>query len=190
MFPRLLLSGLAVLLGCTLTTAALGAQPAPVPARASSLTARYPFLDERQPWRVGDLLRVRPEDKPALLRFYQRQETLEQRLRVSWALTIIGGSIVVRLLTNAVTTGFRGRTLTSSMGLRVLMLTSKALAKHGGRCLLMRPQLPVRRVIEIANALPTQAIFVNDEEADRYLDRIQQEAREEDGGGEVPPPTS
>ena len=67
----------------------------------------------------------------------------------------------------------------SSMGMRVLMKTNKALAAHGGKCLLTRLQSPIRAVIDIANALPAENIFASVEEADRYLDVIQRRVREE-----------
>ncbi len=67
----------------------------------------------------------------------------------------------------------------SSMGLQVLMKTTRALAAHGGKCLLTRLQPPIRSVIDIANALPAQNIFASVEEADRYLDVIQRRVREE-----------
>jgi anti-sigma B factor antagonist len=66
----------------------------------------------------------------------------------------------------------------SSMGLRVLMKTSKAMSSLGGKCLLTKLQPPVRTVIEIANALPGQNIFASIEEADRYLDLMQRRVRE------------
>ena len=66
----------------------------------------------------------------------------------------------------------------SSMGLRVLMKTTKALAAHGGKCLLTRLQPPIRAVIDIANALPPQNIFASVEEADQYLDLMQRRVRE------------
>jgi anti-anti-sigma factor len=66
----------------------------------------------------------------------------------------------------------------SSMGLRVLMKTTKALAAHGGKCFLARLQPPIRTVIDIANALPAQNIFASVEEADRYLDLMQRRVRE------------
>ena len=66
----------------------------------------------------------------------------------------------------------------SSMGLRVLMLTTKTIAAHGGRCILTRLQPPIRTVINIANALPKEAIFASIEEADRYLDLMQRRAKE------------
>jgi len=67
----------------------------------------------------------------------------------------------------------------SSLGLRVLMKTNKALAAHGGKCLLTRLQPPIRTVIDIANALPAQNIFASVEEADRYLDLMQRRVREQ-----------
>jgi anti-anti-sigma factor len=74
----------------------------------------------------------------------------------------------------------------SSMGLRVLMKTTKTLAAHGGKCLLTRLQPPVRAVIDIANALPAQNIFASVEEADRYLDIMQRRVRET-GSTATPP---
>ena len=71
----------------------------------------------------------------------------------------------------------------SSMGLRVLMQTTKALTAHGGRCLLTHLQPAIRQVIEIANALPREAVFASVEEADRYLDAIQKQAKEKAAGG-------
>ena len=66
----------------------------------------------------------------------------------------------------------------SSMGLRVLMKTNRALAALGSQCLLTRLQPPIRTVIDIANALPAQNIFASVEEADRYLDAIQRRVRD------------
>ncbi len=66
----------------------------------------------------------------------------------------------------------------SSMGLRVLMKTTKILSSLGGKCLLTRLQPPVRTVIDIANALPPQTVFASVEEADRYLDIMQRRVRE------------
>jgi anti-sigma B factor antagonist len=75
----------------------------------------------------------------------------------------------------------------SSMGLRVLMKTNRAMAAHGGKCVLTRLQPPIRKVIEIANALPREAVFASIEEADRYLDIMQQRAREEAAKPGQPP---
>ena len=66
----------------------------------------------------------------------------------------------------------------SSMGLRVLMVVSKTLSAQGGKCLLTNLQPPIKAVIEIANALPREAVFASVEEADRYLDVMQRRARD------------
>ena len=76
----------------------------------------------------------------------------------------------------------KGLEYLSSMGLRVLMKTSKTLAAHGGKCLLTNLQPPIRTVIDIAKALPPQTIFASVEEADRYLDAMQRRARENASG--------
>ncbi|MFA6561415.1 MAG: STAS domain-containing protein [Verrucomicrobiia bacterium] len=75
----------------------------------------------------------------------------------------------------------------SSMGLRVLMKTAAALRPHGGRCVLARMQPPIRKVIEIANALPKEAVFASVEEADHYFDVMQQRAKEEAQNPTKPP---
>ncbi len=75
----------------------------------------------------------------------------------------------------------------SSMGLRVLMKTSSALGSLGGRCVLAHLQPPIRKVIEIANALPKEAVFASVEEADRYLDLMQRRVREETQNPQRPP---
>lgn len=66
----------------------------------------------------------------------------------------------------------------SSMGLRVLMMVSRALHAQGSQCLLTHLQPPIQTVIDIANALPREAVFSSVEEADRYLDLMQRRARE------------
>jgi anti-anti-sigma factor len=75
----------------------------------------------------------------------------------------------------------------SSMGLRVLMKTNKAMSALGGKCLLTRLQPPIRTVIDIANALPPQTIFASVEEADRYLDTMQRRTREAGSGAATLP---
>lgn len=66
----------------------------------------------------------------------------------------------------------------SSMGLRVLMKTNKAMSAHQGKLLLTRLQPAIRAVIDIANALPPQSVFASVEEADQYLDTIQRRVKE------------
>jgi len=66
----------------------------------------------------------------------------------------------------------------SSMGLRVLMMVSKALAAQGSKCLLTNLQPPIQTVIDIAHALPRETVFASVEEADQYLDLMQRRTRE------------
>lgn len=71
----------------------------------------------------------------------------------------------------------------SSMGLRVLMAATKALARHGAQCVVLSPQPGVRAILDIAKALPDQAVFESVAEADRYFDAIQKKAEEAARGG-------
>jgi len=66
----------------------------------------------------------------------------------------------------------------SSMGVRVLLMTSKAMTAQGGKCLLTNLQPAIATVISIANALPRESVFESVEEADRYLDLMQRRVRE------------
>ncbi len=66
----------------------------------------------------------------------------------------------------------------SSMGLRLLMMISKALKTQGSKFLLTHVQPPVQTVIDIGNALPRENVFASVEEADRYLDLMQRRTRE------------
>lgn len=98
----------------------------------------------------------------------QTHAECEQRLQ-----PVLGGATRVLVFDMA------GLDYISSMGLRVLMKTANALAAHGGKCIITRPQPPIRKVIEIANALPQETVFASVEEADRYLDLMQRRAKEE-----------
>ena len=71
----------------------------------------------------------------------------------------------------------------SSMGLRVLMKTNKTITAHGGKFFITRLQPQIRVVIDIANALPPENIFASVEEADRYLELMQQRAMEKSQPG-------
>ena len=68
----------------------------------------------------------------------------------------------------------------SSRGLGVVISTIKRLHAHGGKFAMTELQPPVRKVFEIAAALPEESVFASAEEADRYFDAIQRKA----GGGE------
>ncbi|HVR28818.1 MAG TPA: STAS domain-containing protein, partial [Thermoanaerobaculia bacterium] len=68
----------------------------------------------------------------------------------------------------------------SSRGLGVVISTIKRLHAHGGKFAMTELQPPVRKVFEIAAALPEESVFASPEEADRYFDAIQRKV----GGGE------
>ena len=61
----------------------------------------------------------------------------------------------------------------SSMGLRVIFKTMKDLKLSGGTLLVTNMQPQVKKVFEIANALPDDSIFASVEEADQYYESIQ-----------------
>lgn len=61
----------------------------------------------------------------------------------------------------------------NSMGLRVIFATAKRAKAANATFVLTRPQPQVKAILDIANALPSQAIFTSIEEADRYFDKIQ-----------------
>lgn len=68
----------------------------------------------------------------------------------------------------------------SSRGLGVIISTIKRLRASGGKLAMTELQPPVRKVFEIAAALPEESVFASQEEADRYFDAIQRKV----GGGE------
>jgi anti-anti-sigma factor len=61
----------------------------------------------------------------------------------------------------------------SSVGLRSIFRTHKAMAARGGKALLVHPQPPVKKVLEIVNATDLAAVFTSTQELDRYLDAMQ-----------------
>jgi len=61
----------------------------------------------------------------------------------------------------------------SSMGLRLVLKTRKALEAQNARLIMSNLQPQIAKVFEIAKALPPQAIFASVAEADRYFDVIQ-----------------
>jgi anti-anti-sigma factor len=66
----------------------------------------------------------------------------------------------------------------SSAGLRVFFKAMKAMKESGGTCLLTHLQPPIKKVFDIVNALPDMQIFRSIEEADAYLDLMQQKEKE------------
>jgi len=73
----------------------------------------------------------------------------------------------------------------SSAGVRSILQARKALAPHEGKLLLVHPQEQVRKVIEIVQAVPMDAVFATTAEADAYLDGVQRRIL---GSEPKPPP--
>ena len=63
----------------------------------------------------------------------------------------------------------------SSAGIRSILKARKALAPLHGKVLAVHPQAQIRKVLDIVQALPMDAIFATTEEADAYIDRLQQD---------------
>jgi anti-anti-sigma factor len=64
----------------------------------------------------------------------------------------------------------------SSMGLRVVLSTLKALKNENGELALVNLQPQIQKVFDIVNAMPSMRIFESMEEMDRYLDTMQKKA--------------
>jgi anti-sigma B factor antagonist len=63
----------------------------------------------------------------------------------------------------------------SSMGVRVVIKTKKALAGTGGRFIMVDMPPQIKRVFDIIYALPKQEIFESIEELDEYLAAMQRQ---------------
>ncbi len=68
----------------------------------------------------------------------------------------------------------------SSMGIRVILKTRKAIETAGGKVLTTNLQPQIAKVFEIVAALPKEAIFSSVEEADRYFATMQRQELEKD----------
>jgi len=79
-----------------------------------------------------------------------------------------------------------GLTYMSSMGLRMFFKASSLVRVTNGKMALKNLQPAIKKVFEIANALPSFSVFESVEEADRYFDRIQKKAAEKPGGPQKP----
>ena len=64
-------------------------------------------------------------------------------------------------------------TYLSSVGIRVILKTRKALAANAGKLVFMNLQPQIKKVFEIINALPSMRVFKDLREMDDYLDRMQ-----------------
>lgn len=69
----------------------------------------------------------------------------------------------------------------SSMGVRVVFKALKHMRGQGGNLLMINLQKQIKKVFDIAQALPPESIFASVEEADAYLDEMQRKALEENG---------
>lgn len=61
----------------------------------------------------------------------------------------------------------------SSTGLRLLMSAAKHFKQSGGIYTVANPQPQVRKVIDIAKALPSETVFASAAEEERYFDEMQ-----------------
>lgn len=64
----------------------------------------------------------------------------------------------------------------SSMGIRVLFKTFKALRQKKAMFLMADLQPQIKKVLDIAQALPAEAVFASVQEADEYFDAMQRKA--------------
>ena len=69
----------------------------------------------------------------------------------------------------------------SSAGIRCILKARKALAPTG-KVLAVNPQAQIRKVLDVVQALPLSDIFNSTAEADAYIDALQQEILQGNGG--------
>ncbi len=62
----------------------------------------------------------------------------------------------------------------SSAGVRSIFKARKALAARGGKVVVVNPQPQIQKVFDVVKAVPLDEIFRSVEEADAYLDAMQQ----------------
>jgi anti-sigma B factor antagonist len=65
----------------------------------------------------------------------------------------------------------------SSAGIRCLVRARRAIEPRGGKVAVVKPQAPVRKVLDIVKALPSEAVFEDEAELDAYLDEMQRQVR-------------
>jgi anti-sigma B factor antagonist len=69
----------------------------------------------------------------------------------------------------------------SSMGIRSIANTKKAVESQGGQVVLIKLQPQIRKVFEVLSVLPPEAVFSSLEEADRYFDMVQEKEIKKSG---------
>ncbi len=62
----------------------------------------------------------------------------------------------------------------SSMGIRLLLIFRKVMESRGGKMLMTNVPPKIKKVIDIANVLPSWGIFESVAEADAYFDKMQE----------------
>lgn len=63
----------------------------------------------------------------------------------------------------------------SSMGVRVIAKTQKAMKAYNGKVVLLNLQPQIQKVFDIIKALPSHQVFSSMDELDDYLDRMQRQ---------------
>lgn len=71
-----------------------------------------------------------------------------------------------------------GLSYISSMGIRVLFKAFKALRQKKAMFLMASLQPQIKKVLEIAQALPPESVFASIQEADEYFDTMQRKVLE------------
>ena len=68
----------------------------------------------------------------------------------------------------------------SSAGLRCFARAQKVMKARTGTVLIVNPQAPVQKVLDIVKAVPVSSIFSSVRELDEYLDAMQRQVRDGD----------
>ncbi|HZN60596.1 MAG TPA: STAS domain-containing protein [Planctomycetota bacterium] len=71
----------------------------------------------------------------------------------------------------------------SSMGIRILFKTFRALKQKRAMFHMVGVQPQIRKVLDIAQALPPETVFASVQEADDYFDAMQRKALGQDADG-------
>lgn len=77
--------------------------------------------------------------------------------------------------TKFMTFDLEGLNYISSMGIRLLLIYRKMMESRGGKMLMANLQPQIKKVVDIANVLPSWGIFESVAEADAYFDKMQRE---------------
>ncbi len=75
----------------------------------------------------------------------------------------------------------------SSAGIRCILQARQALAPSHGHVLVLHPQAQIRKVLDLARAVPLDAIFNTTEALDAYLDQVQRQVLDGEIWGEGAP---